>query len=366
VKRETKIYQRESQDQSEGSFWELCLFAIFFVVVFTVVARAAHAAPVAKTSAAHAPLAKVAAAPVDSASASSEPKKAAVGQQTTKSKTATPIHLQTLPSAIPSAAVPDANVAAALPEPSTKKRFAWTSSLILDTSASLNREEATSYSGEYLMKTGVTDQKSNIAALLKFGYDREYSFDLDDGTDGDFVDPSVAVTKTWKNGVEFVSPVFDTIVVGISSTGGASHASARRTFVASVGPSIGATKKIHKLTIGQKFGYQRRFYNYDIRDDGTVNAPDSFSSTTDLSFDITPSLALSAETLLAYAINYQGTGETTEWSSFSIDYTISDLLGASLGVATKRGTSSPDGTYNEVKFYDGSVAQGFFDLILNF
>jgi hypothetical protein len=332
MKRETKIYSRDNQSRSEGSFWELCIFAIFFVVIFTALARTAHADP----------------------------------SQTPTSKTVAPIHTQSLPSAIPSGALPDANVAAGLREPVTNKRIAWAASLIFDTSETLSTDEARSYSGEYLLKTGVTDQKNNTALLLKAGYDREYSFELADGTDGDFVDPSIALTKTWKEGQSFRSPVFDTIVIGVSSVAGASHEAARRTLVASVGPSIGVTKDIHKLHLGQKFGYQRRFYNYDIRDDGTVNAPDAVSSTTDVSFDLTPDLAFSVETILSYALNYQGTGETNELSSISLDYTITKLLAASVGVATKRGTVSADGTYNQVKFVDGAVSQGFFDLILSF
>jgi hypothetical protein len=41
-------------------------------------------------------------------------------------------------------------------------------------------------------------------------------------------------------------------------------------------------------------------------------------------------------------------------------------LGTSIGVSTKRGTISDDGTYNSLRFVDAAVAQGFFDLILNF
>jgi hypothetical protein len=338
VKREqAKILDRESQLEAEGSFWELCIFAVFFVVVFTALASSANALAT----------------------------KTAQSNQS-KSTFAHPIHMATQPSATSSPALPSANMSAGLPIPDSNKRIAWTSSVTLDTSGTLNNQEATSYSGEYLLKTGLTDQKKDISATLKAGYSREYSFEQADGTDGDFVDPSLAIKKTWTEGKQFRSPVFDTIFAVVSTNAGASHESARRTFTASLGPSLGVTKVIHKLHLGQKFGYQRKFYNYDIRDDGTVNAPDQGSSTTDISYDITPDLAISAETILYYAINYQGTGETTEWSSFSLDYTISKLLSTSIGVATKRGTSSDDGTYNSVKFVDGTVAQGFLDLILSF
>jgi len=371
VKRETKIYNREPQEQSEGGIWELCVFAIFFVVVFTVLARTAHAEPLTKVKPASktAQLAKKRAAVASndpnlsqttSANSESAEAKAPVNQALT------PVHLQTMPSAIPSGAVSPANISATLPEKETSKRVVWSSSLTIDTSGTLNADDARSYSGEYLLKTGLSDKKTGIAGLLKLGYDREYSFEQDDGHDGDLVDPSVAVTKTWTEGKDFRSPVFDTIVAGVSGVAGASRESARRTLVAAVGPKLGVTKKIHRLNLGETFGYSRRFYNYDIRDDGTVNSPDSFSSTTDISFDITDDLSIAAETALFYAINFQGTGVTEEWSSLELDYTLSKTIGTALGVATKRGTISDDGTYNQIKFIDANVAQAYFDLILNF
>jgi hypothetical protein len=314
VKRETKIDTPQTQAPSEGSFWELCVFALFFVVVFTVVARSAHAAPA------------------------------------------------------PTKASPQTNVTTVLPEQTSAKRFKFSSTLVIDTSGTLapTQNEERSYSGEYSLKTGVTDQKTNLSLSLKAGYAREYTFELDDGTDGDLVDPAIALTKTWKEGQDFRSPVFDTVVLGLGGVVGASNESARGTFVGSLGPSIAVTKQIHKLGLGQKFGYSRRFYNYDIRNDGTVNAPDSFSSATDLSFNLTEKLALSAQTILSYAINFQGTGISQEISALSLDWTITPALATSLGVATKRGTISDDGTSNQLKFVDASVAQGFFDLILNF
>ena len=367
MKREqTKIFDRKNQSEAQGSFWELCIFAIVFVIVFTALARTAHASSSSSVQ-------RYAKTDPNLASSGSGLQAGTISPSTLVAQatedrmiSAPPIHMATQPSAIPSTALPDSNMAAGLNAPETNKRYGWTSKIIVDTSASLNSEEAKSYSGEYVFSTGVTDQKTDIAASLKAGYDREYSFEQKNGKDGDLVDPSLAVTKTWTEGKQFRSPVFDTIIVGLSTVIGASHESARRTFLGSAGPSIGVTKVIHKLHLGQKFGYQRKFYNYDIRDDGTVNAPDQGSSTTDISYDLTPSLALSAETVFYHAINYQGTGQTTESTSFSLDYTISKLIGASIGIATKRGTSSDDGTYNEVKFVDGTVAQGFFDLILSF
>jgi hypothetical protein len=353
VKRETKIYSQDPQTQSEGSFWELCVFAIFFVVVFTALARTAHAAPLTKAQRARTLIAQSSSptSTSDSDDTSSEPSRTA-----------------TLPSATATGALPRSNMAAGLPEKDSNKRYVFSSSLTVETSGTFapEKNEDRAMSGEYDFKTGVTDQKSNISAILKGGYGREYTFELEDGTDGDIVDPAFAITKTWKEGESFRSPVFDTIVLGLGGYVGASNESARGTFVGSVGPSIAVTKKIHRLTLGQKFGYSRRFYNYDIRNDGTINALNAVSSTTDLSYNFTDSLALSFETVLGYAVNIQGTGETKESSQISIDWDISKVLGTSIGVSTKRGTISDDGTYNSLRFVDAAVAQGFFDLILNF
>ena len=359
MKRETKIYSNEPQTQSEGSFWELCVFAVLFVVVFTVLARTAHAAPLTK-------------AQIAASKRSSDPNMRLLAQNTKLAATADedmtvqPLRMQSLPSAVPTGALPSANVSASLPEKDTSKRIVWSSSLIVDTSSELSREDNNSMSGEYLLKTGLTDQKTNVSLLLKAGYDREYTNEQKDGRDGDLVDPSISLTKTWKDGVDFRSPVFDSLFVGLSSVAGASRESARRTFVASVGPKFGMSKKFHRLNFGQVVGYSYKFYNYDIRDDGTVNSPNSFSSVTDLSYDITDSLAISAEMLLVHSINFQNTGVSSEESALSLDYTVSKAFGVSLGVATKRGTISDDGTSNGVKFIDDAVAQGFLDIILNF
>jgi hypothetical protein len=358
VKRETKIYSRDPQAQSEGSFWELCIFAVFFVVVFTVLARTAHAAPLSKAQRSRAAYAKNDPNLIAQASPT-----ATADDDMTVNPTRT-----TIPTAIPTGALPRANVSAGLPLKDSNKRFVISSSFIIDTAGTFapDRAEDRAMSGEYTLRTGVTDQKNNITALIQGGYGREYTFELEDGQDGDIVDPTIAVVKSFREGHDFRSPIFDAINVGLGGFIGASRESARGTFVGSIGPSIGVTKRIHRLNLGQKFGYSRRFYNYDIRNDGTINAPDAITSTTDISYGLTDTLAISASTLFTYAVNFQGTGETRELSALSLDWSISPALGTSLGVATRRGTISDEGTYNTVKFVDDSVAQGFFDLILNF
>ena len=112
------------------------------------------------------------------------------------------------------------------------------------------------------------------------------------------------------------------------------------------------------------FGYSHGFYEYDIRDDGTVNSPEQFMSTTEASLKLTEKLALSASLGLVDAISFQGVSKVSQTSGFSIDYTINDHIATSLGVSTDRPTQLPDGQSDRVQFLDPTVAQAFLDIVI--
>lgn len=268
---------------------------------------------------------------------------------------------------VPTEALPEANVRSALPEPSaTGPRFAPVARLLVETTRTLSPDEAANYGGWYQLTLGVQDKQSDMSLSLKTGYAREYSYERNDGSEGDLDNPILGLSKTWSEGKHFKSPVFSTISAGLSSSVAASRESRRRTFIASVGPSIAVSKKLRKFTLGQAFGYTRGFYEYDIRDNGVVNSPDQFRAATDLSYEITDELSLSASFAYTHAISYQGVGRGTQLTSASIDYQALKKLGFSLGVATERGTLEADGFTNSVRLFDQNVAQAFFDMILSF
>lgn len=362
MKREqTKIYRKESETADDGGFWELFLFAILFVVVFSVIARTAHAAPLkSRKSAKPAALAQaVSEAP---AAVSEAPAAASSADMIDDAK---PIHPQGQSAAIPSNALPDANISTRLAEPpSDQPGFA--SKVTVETSRTVSADDEPNYGGWYQIATGYSIPKQGLAFGVSVGWFQNYSKEKDDHTNGDLDNPVLTASKTWKEGVHFKSSIFDSITAGVSSVAGTSHESARRTFIANVGPSIGAAKAIRKLHIGQTFAYARGFYNYDIRDDGTVNSPNVLKSKTDLSYDLTEKLALSLSTALSYAISFQNVGKTTELSSISLDYSPTDKIGFSAGVSTERGTQAADGLSNRIALFQQDVAQAFLDMSLSF
>ncbi len=353
MKRETKIYKKPDgklpePSFSEGSFLEICFFAVFFVIVVSVFARTASAADAkaSVTTAAAAPSAAPSAAPADSA---------------------LPIHPIGDSTALPSSALPTANISAALPEP-TAKPFGWTSKMTMETSQTLSADESISYGGWYQVATGYTDQNTGLTGGLSVGWFQEYSKVKDNGKNGDLDNPVLTLSKSWAEGTDFKSSIFDSVSVGLAAVAGASYeSSAHRTYLGGIGPSVSVSKTIRgKLHLGQALGYARGFYNYDIRNDGTVNSPDVFKSKSDISYDLSDKLALSVSIALSHALSFQHVGKSTSISSASVDYSPTRVLGLSLGVTTQRGTISDDGASNRIALYDANVAQAFLDLVLSF
>ncbi len=352
-RQQTKIYKQENSSQSEGGLLELLVFAFLFVVVFSVLARTAQAAE-AKNSK------KVAL------------RAAAVGTNSPNEITpvdpnsAAPLARQGQNVAVPTGALPESNVRAGIPEPETAKRIAWTSKVIVETTEATTDESKVTMGGWYQLSTGLTDQKRGISATLKLGWAQEYSYQKDDNTNGDLDNPAIILSKVWKNKEDFRSNVFDSLTLGLSGSVGASREAAHRTFIAGIGPSMTAAKQLGKLHVGESLAYSRGFYGYDIRNDGKVNAPNVFTSITEASFDLTPTLALSASMKLSQAISFQNVGRTTQLTAASLDYSALENLAVSLGFATERGTSNEDGQGNSVKFFDRNVSQAVLDLIFRF
>lgn len=347
MKREqTKIYSKKAAPtSSEGGLLELFLFAVFFVVVFSVIARSAHAAQ-AQAQPAAAALSAFPSEPIDS-----EKSVHPIGESTN----------------LPSTALPDANIGAGLPEP-VSKTFGWTSRFTIETNQNVNQAETKSYGGWYQVATGYTDQHTGLAAGVSVGWFQEYTNVKDDGKSGDLDNPVLTLSKTWTEGTDFRSRIFDSVTVGFVGVIGASYESlVHRTYLGGIGPSVAAAKTLFgKFHLGQMFGYSRAFYGYDIRDDGTVNSPNAIKSKTDLSFDLTDKLAASLSTLLTYSLSFQNVGKSTELSSISLDYSPTKALGISLGVLTARGTIADDGQSNRIALYDVGGALGFLDLSLGF
>ena len=302
-----------SSGPTDGSLWELCLFAIFFVIVFSAVARADIEPSVPAT-----PIATTIGAPL-------------------------------------------------APAKSPTRRFKPSMALVIETTRNLQEDDAVSYAGSYDLTLGLANIYKGWGVVAHEVYAREYSYQNDDGADGAFANPDFAIGKTLKSGEGLASDSFlKAFGFGFSGSLPGSREAQKRTFRGSTGVYVKAEKSIRRLDLAQKFSYSRLYYEYDIRDDGTVNSPDSFKSSTGLSYNVTDKLALSLSLVLGYAINFQGTSTGSQISQLSIDYAFTDAIGTSLGVASEKGTQTPDGQGNRIDLYAPEVAQAFFDLSLTF
>lgn len=375
MKARERMKLERASSRSEGSIWELCLFVIFFVVVFSVIARAdettvstasGRSGVVSKTPA------KAAKRAGKSTVAQTEPTLVAQNEQPAQPEAQgtgnpaieKPIRAKAQQIApVPTGALPVGTVGATLAEPKLNgPRFTPRGRLLVETTGTVSSEEARSFGGWYQLAFGVADSQTNMAVGVLAGYSREYSYQRDDNSDGDFDNPIISLNKKWKNGVHFKSAFFDQITLGLSGAVGVSREARRRTFMGSVGPTFAVAKEISKLSIGMGVGYNRGFYEYDIRDDGTVNSPDQFLLTPSLSYAITDKLSASASMLYTYGISFQGVGRANELSALSVYYAFSKKFTVSAGVATQRGTLEADGYTNTIKIFDPNVAQAFLDL----
>ena len=156
----------------------------------------------------------------------------------------------------------------------------------------------------------------------------------------------------------------DAISVSVGGGLPGNRESERKAFQGSIGPTVSFLSTVRRFQIKQAFGYTRAFYEYDIRNDGTVNSPDQYKSTTEIGLSVTEKFSLGVSVALAHAVNFQGTGKTTESSAISADYAFSQNVQTSLGVGTERGTMLPDGQSNRVRVFDPEVATAFFDLVI--
>lgn len=236
--------------------------------------------------------------------------------------------------------------------------------LLLETARTADESQPASYSGSYLGVLSAVHRKSGLTSTLRVSYSQEYSYDRDDGTNGGVENPSLSVAKAWRAGKSFDSTLIDSVSLAVTGSAGLSKESRRRTLMGTTGVSTTVSKRLERFNVRQGFGYTRSFFNYDIRDNGVVNSPDTVRSISSIYYDVNDRLSIGGEFTFGYAVSFQGVGRTTELSAFSADYAFTDTISGSLGVSTERGTLEPDGTSNRVRFFAPEAAQYFVDLIL--
>ncbi len=258
-----------------------------------------------------------------------------------------------------------ATLAASASDSANQSPFAFSGQLLFETTRTADEADPISYTGWYQATASATHKKSAITGTTRLGYSREYSYERDDGSVGSFDNPGLSLAKSFRNGKEFESSILDSVSVAVSGAIGANDESRRRTFLWSNGVSITGAKTIGKFNLRQSFGYTHSFFEYDIRDNGVVNSPDSVRSTSMAFYSLNDRVSFGASFAYAYAISFQGVGRATTIAQASADYSFTDKISASVGVASERGTLEPDGQTNRVRFYAPEAAQYFVDLIIS-
>lgn len=244
------------------------------------------------------------------------------------------------------------------------KPFKFSGQVVFETLRTADEAAPASYSGWYMATGSATHKKYAVTTTLKGSYTREYTYQRDDGQDGDFENPLLSVAKSFRQGKDFDFDWLDSISISATGTVGANRESARRTFLWSNGAVVTGAKAIGRFNLLQSFSYSHSFFDKDIRADGTVNSPHSLKSGTILYYSITDRLSVGGSFTYAYAISFQGVGRGAQLSSATVDYSITDQIIASVGVASERATIEPDGQSDRVRFYTPDAAQYFVDFVL--
>jgi hypothetical protein len=258
-----------------------------------------------------------------------------------------------------------ATLAAQAEQAQSQDPFLYSGQLLIETTRSADEAEPISYGGWYQLTASAIHKKSAVNATLKAGYTREYSYVKEDGSAGAFDNPSLVIAKSFRSGKDYSLSWLDTISVSVSGSLGSNNESRRRTFLWSNGIGITGGKAIGQLNLRQGFGYTHSFFEYDIRDNGTINSPNTLRSSTIAMWSLNDHFSLGASFIYGYSLSYQGVGRVTTMAQFSAEYVFTEKISASLGVASERGTLEPDGQTNRIRFYAPEAATYFLDLMVS-
>lgn len=258
-----------------------------------------------------------------------------------------------------------ATLAANAAQAENQSPFLFTGQLLVETARTANEADPISYTGWYQLTGSAIHKKTAMNATARIGYTREYSYQRDDGSVGSFDNPGLSLAKSFRNGKDYEFSALDAISVSLSGSIGANDDSRRRSFLWSNGVSVTGAKTLGDWNLRQSFGYTHSFYEYDIRDSGVVNSPHSLRSTTMAFYSLNDRVSFGGSFLYGYSISFQGVGRVTTMAQVSADYSFTDKISASLGVASERGTLEPDGQTNRIRFYAPEAATYFFDLIVS-
>lgn len=243
--------------------------------------------------------------------------------------------------------------------------FLYQGQVVVETVRSANEAEIANYSGLYELTASAVHKRTAIVLTGRLRYSQQYSYANDDGSTGMFENPRVSAAKSFRRGKEFDFDWLDAISVSVSGTLGANAESQRRHFRWANGVSVTGAKDFGRLALRQGLGYSYSFYEYDIRSNGVVNSPNAFSSSTLAFYSLSDNFSFGGGFFYTYAVSFQGVGRGVASGTLSADYSLSNRVALSLGVASEASALTPDGLSYDVRLYAPESAQYYFDVIVS-
>jgi len=225
-------------------------------------------------------------------------------------------------------------------------------SIVIGTYQSNTAEGRQSYSGSYLVSPSFKIPKENISLVGSLEYNREYSYELDDGKDGDWGNAGLALSKKVELG-----GLVDSVRFGPRVSLGMGNESRRQTYKGALAAGVSLDKSFGFASVAQAFSYAYRHFEYDIRDNGTVNSPHGLEETTSIVFHINDWMTVQASFGLSYLKSFQGVNRTFSTTAIGADFALSENATLVIGAATlKKNTLEPSGQNNRVKLWDKTDA----------
>ena len=262
-----------------------------------------------------------------------------------------------------SAATAETKLVTKLPVKRSSKALKFGAALSIETDSTINNSEKKEYDGFYVLVPSVSQKSSGLSGNLKLVYSQKYTVQNEDNTDGDLSSPVIRLRKTIRLGESMKAGNF---YFGPNFTIPAGREARRQTLNGATGLVAGVNKTFGLVSLGQELSYTYRFYRYDIRDNGVVNSPHAFASTSSAAVQINSWFGISGEFAVQQLVNFQGTPVAFSSASLGADFTLSESASISTGLATVlAGTISDDGQRNRFLLYDPGVTAAFLTLSLS-
>jgi hypothetical protein len=197
-----------------------------------------------------------------------------------------------------------------------------------------------------------------LTATLRAGYSQEYTYVLDDGSSGDFIDTGLGLSRKLGDLSKRLS-----LWSALNLTLPTSKASRLAGLQSAASASLPFDLKTGRLETSLTLGFTQYFFDRDYRADGTVNPDYAFTASLSPVLSLTRKLSVMASLSFARSFSSFGFPHEKTASSIEVDYQFSKLFGSALGVTTVASTLK-NGLQDTYVLYDQSMAAAYLDLSL--